>query len=55
MTIPRRRFLQLTAVAAALPAVARVALAQSYPSRPVHMIVGFPPGSAAAGTLRPWP
>ena len=41
---PRRRFLGLAAGAAALPAVSRIAWAQSYPSRPVRIIVGFPPG-----------
>src|SRR5262252_6982575 len=40
----RRRFLQLAAGAAALPAVAPLAMAQSYPARPVRMIVGFAPG-----------
>jgi len=44
MNVPRRQFLQLTAGAAALPAFARDALAQSYPSRPVRWIVGFAPG-----------
>jgi tripartite-type tricarboxylate transporter receptor subunit TctC len=33
--------------AAALPAVSRVAWAQAYPSRPVRVIVGFPPGATA--------
>ncbi|MFZ3310194.1 MAG: tripartite tricarboxylate transporter substrate binding protein [Xanthobacteraceae bacterium] len=47
MTIPRRRFLQLTAGAAALPAYARIARADAYPSRPVHLEVGFGPGSAS--------
>jgi tripartite-type tricarboxylate transporter receptor subunit TctC len=42
----RRNFLQLAAGAAALSAVPRRARAETYPSRPVHMIVGFPPGSA---------
>src|SRR5262245_32444525 len=46
MKLPRRQFLHLAAVAAALPAVSRVARAQAYPSRPVRIIVGF----AAAGT-----
>ena len=44
MKLPRRRFLHLTAGAAALPAVSRFAWAQAYPSRPVHLISGFPAG-----------
>jgi tripartite-type tricarboxylate transporter receptor subunit TctC len=44
MKLPRRRFLQLAAGAAVLPAVSQVARAQAYPSRPVRIIVGFPPG-----------
>jgi hypothetical protein len=36
MKLPRRQFLHLAAAAAALPAVARVARAQSYPSRTVR-------------------
>jgi Tripartite tricarboxylate transporter family receptor len=40
---PRRQFLHLAAGAAALPALARMAWAQAYPSRPVRIIVGFPP------------
>jgi tripartite-type tricarboxylate transporter receptor subunit TctC len=43
----RRRFLHLVAGAAALPAVSRFANAQTYPSRPVRIIVGFPPGGSA--------
>jgi len=43
----RRRFLQLAAGAAALPAVWRIAAAQTYPSRPITMIVPFPPGGLA--------
>jgi tripartite-type tricarboxylate transporter receptor subunit TctC len=39
-----RRFLQFAAGAATLPAVARLAIAQSYPARPVRMLVGFAPG-----------
>jgi hypothetical protein len=42
--LPRRRFLHLTACAAALPAVSRIASAQTYPTRPVRIIVGFPAG-----------
>jgi tripartite-type tricarboxylate transporter receptor subunit TctC len=44
--LPRRNFLRLAAGATALPAVARLAHADSYPSRPVRLVVGF----AAAGT-----
>ncbi|HEY1546084.1 MAG TPA: tripartite tricarboxylate transporter substrate binding protein [Xanthobacteraceae bacterium] len=47
MSIPRRRFLHLAAGAAALPVAARVARADTYPSRPVHLVVGFSPGSAS--------
>jgi Tripartite tricarboxylate transporter family receptor len=44
MKLPRRKFLHLAAGAAALPAVSRIARAQAYPTRPVRIIVGFPPG-----------
>jgi tripartite-type tricarboxylate transporter receptor subunit TctC len=44
MKLPRRRFLHLAAGAAALPALSRVALAETYPSRPVHWIVSFAAG-----------
>jgi tripartite-type tricarboxylate transporter receptor subunit TctC len=45
MKLPhRRRFLHLTAGAAAVSAISRIAGAQAYPSRPVRIIVGFPPG-----------
>src|SRR5437899_12801856 len=46
MKLPRRRFLHLAAGAAALPAVSRLAGAQSYPSRPVHLVVAFVAGGA---------
>jgi len=46
MNIPRRRFLHLAGLAAALPAASRLAQAQSYPNRPVRLIVGFVPGGA---------
>ncbi len=52
MKIPRRRFLQLAAGAAALPAVSRSAMAQSYPTRPLRMIIGYPPGGSADITAR---
>jgi tripartite-type tricarboxylate transporter receptor subunit TctC len=44
MKLPRRNFLHLAAGAAALPAVSRFAWAQTYPTRPVRIIVGFPAG-----------
>jgi tripartite-type tricarboxylate transporter receptor subunit TctC len=44
MKFPRRKFLHLVASAAALPAVARLASAQAYPTRPVRIVVGFAPG-----------
>ena len=46
MKLPRRTFLHLAAGAAALPAVSRIARAQSYPSRPITIIVPFVPGGA---------
>jgi tripartite-type tricarboxylate transporter receptor subunit TctC len=42
--IPRRRFLYLAASAAAFPAISRVAGAQTYPTKPVRIIVGFAAG-----------
>jgi tripartite-type tricarboxylate transporter receptor subunit TctC len=46
MELPRRQFLHLAAAAAALPAVSPLASAQSYPTRPVHLIEGFGAGGA---------
>jgi len=44
MKLFRRQFLHAAAGAAALPGVSRIARAQTYPARPVHVIVGFPAG-----------
>ena len=57
MKLPRRRFLHLAASAAAFPAVSRVATAQTYPTRPITMIVPFTAGSATdvvARVLAEW-
>ena len=47
MKLRRRQFLHLAAGAAALPAVSRFAWAQTYPARPVRIIVGFAAGGSA--------
>jgi tripartite-type tricarboxylate transporter receptor subunit TctC len=52
MKLPRRQFLQLATGAAALPTVSRFAWAQTYPSRPVRLIVPFPPGGGAEISAR---
>jgi tripartite-type tricarboxylate transporter receptor subunit TctC len=46
MQLPRRGFLHLTAGAAALPVVSSIAAAEPYPTRPVHLIVGFAAGQS---------
>jgi tripartite-type tricarboxylate transporter receptor subunit TctC len=48
----RRRFLQLAAGAAALPAMPRIAMGQTYPTRPVRLIIGYTPGGSADTTAR---
>jgi tripartite-type tricarboxylate transporter receptor subunit TctC len=52
LKLPRRRFLYLAGGAAALPALSRIATAQAYPTRPVRLIIGYPPGGSADITAR---
>jgi tripartite-type tricarboxylate transporter receptor subunit TctC len=52
MKLRRREFLQLAAGAAALSAVSPSARAQAYPTRPVRLIIGYPPGGSADITAR---
>ena len=47
MKLPRRRFLQLAAGAAALPVISAPAVALDYPSRPVRIVVGYPAGGVS--------
>jgi tripartite-type tricarboxylate transporter receptor subunit TctC len=57
MKLPRRRFLHLAAGAAALPAMSRIARAQTYPARPVHLLVGLAAGGGtdvAARIVAEW-
>ena len=46
MRLPRRRFLHLAAGAVALPVLPRLASAQSYPTKPVRLVVQVQAGSA---------
>jgi tripartite-type tricarboxylate transporter receptor subunit TctC len=52
VTVPRRKLMQLAVGAAALPALARVASAQVYPSRPITLVVSFPAGGPADAVAR---
>src|SRR5262249_1868560 len=57
MKLPRRNFLHLAAVAAALPTVPHFACAQTYPSRPVRIVAPTGPGGGPdilAWLIGPW-
>jgi hypothetical protein len=51
MKLLRRQFLHLAAGVAAFPALSRIASAQTYPSRPVRLIVPYPPRGGQGGEI----
>ena len=54
MLLRRRKLLQLALGVAALPAASRLARAEGYPTRPVRLVIPFPPGGAFDAVGRPW-
>src|SRR5215468_7230167 len=54
MQLSRRQLLHLAGGAVALPAVSRLARAEAYPTRPIRLVIPFPPGGAYDAVGRPW-
>jgi len=52
MKFPRRQFLHLAGGAALLPALSKLASAQTYPARPIRLVIGYTPGGSADLTAR---
>jgi tripartite-type tricarboxylate transporter receptor subunit TctC len=52
MKLPRRQFLHLAAGASALPALSRAARAQTYPARPITIVVPYPAGGPSDTVIR---
>jgi len=52
--LPRRRFVQLVAGGAVLATATRALCAEPYPTRPIRLVVPFPPGGAFDTLARPW-
>ena len=53
MQLSRRQLLHLAGGAVALPAVSRLARAEAYPTRPIRLVIPFPPGGAYDAVGRP--